>query len=128
MRIHISLQVSDLEASLDFYTGLLGQAPSKTREDYANFRLDQPPIHLALVTAAQPGAAHHEHYGIELEDHAALNAWRERFKETGLIADEEPGAKCCYAIGDKLWLKDPDGHRWEIWVRTGEYQALASNG
>ncbi|MFP4103671.1 MAG: glyoxalase/bleomycin resistance/dioxygenase family protein, partial [Coleofasciculus sp.] len=23
---------------------------------------------------------------------------------------------CCYAIQDKVWVSDPDGNRWEIFV------------
>ncbi|MNL88760.1 Cadmium-induced protein CadI [compost metagenome] len=24
------------------------------------------------------------------------------------------GANCCYALQDKVWVTDPDGHQWEI--------------
>ena len=29
------------------------------------------------------------------------------------------------ATGEKLWLTDPDGFVWEIWVRTGEADQLS---
>jgi hypothetical protein len=38
----------------------------------------------------------------------------------------ENEARCCYAKADKLWLTDPDGYRWELWTRTGEYDAITN--
>lgn len=120
MRIHISLNVSSLENSLHFYQGLFGQAPSKVREGYANFRLDQPPIHLALEQGGPTGAGGVSHVGIELPDVDSLAAWRTRLETDGMSFIVEDKARCCYAKADKLWLTDPDGYLWEIWVRTGD--------
>ena len=126
MRVHVSLAVGDLGRSVDFYQGMLGTAPSKRHEDYANFRLDEPPLHLALVPGASTRAGNGpEHFGIELPDHETLWSWRERVRSAGISGFDEEDAQCCYATGDKLWLTDPDGHRWELWVRTGEFTAMA---
>ncbi len=124
MRIHISLPVTDLAQSDRFYTTLFDQPPSKRREDYLNFRLNQPPIHLALVQTGQRTASAASHYGIELPDRPAFDDWYRRLTGSGIRFEEEPGAKCCYAEGEKLWLTDPDGHRWEVWLRTGDYDRL----
>ena len=51
MRIHISLPVKDLDKSVEFYSTALGHPVSKLKQDYANFRLDEPAIHLALVAS-----------------------------------------------------------------------------
>ena len=42
MRVHISLPVRDVTASIGFYERLFGQAASKVQPDYANFRIDAP--------------------------------------------------------------------------------------
>ena len=55
-----------------------------------------------------------------------LDSWRNRLATAGVVFDVEDDAQCCYARADKLWLTDPDGHRWEIWVRTGEHDAMGS--
>ena len=124
MRIHISLNVESLEHSKAFYTRLFGQEASKVRDGYANFRLDEPPIHLALQEKkVQPGNGL-SHLGIELPDQGALKAWRSRLEEAGTAFAVEDEAQCCYARADKLWLQDPDGYRWEVWVRTGEHDAM----
>ena len=57
-RVHISLPVSDVEASARFYEKLFGQAPTKRKPDYANFRLDQPALHLSLVQSPAPATLH----------------------------------------------------------------------
>jgi catechol-2,3-dioxygenase len=126
MRVHISLNTRSVDDSVNFYSRLFGQAASKTREGYANFRLDEPPIHLALVESEKPAGAGLSHLGIELPDSYALQAWRTRLQDEGVEFSVEDKASCCYATADKLWLNDPDGYRWEVWVRTGEYDSMGS--
>ena len=124
MRVHISIDVSSLEQSTAFYSALFGQAASKSKPDYANFRLDQPPIHLALMERGEPGAKGVGHLGIELPDSTVLNEWHSRLQASGVDFSVEDKARCCYANADKLWLTDPDGYRWEIWTRSDEYDAI----
>ena len=52
MRVHISLPVSDVPSSIGFYQRLLGREASKVRDDYANFRLDGPALHLEDLTGS----------------------------------------------------------------------------
>jgi catechol 2,3-dioxygenase-like lactoylglutathione lyase family enzyme len=124
MRVHISLQVDSLAKSIDFYSGLFGQDASKTRPQYANFRLDEPPIHLALMEAESEPGHGVSHLGIELPDAGMLADWKSRLETDGTRFEVEDQARCCYAQADKLWLTDPDGYRWELWVRTGEHESM----
>lgn len=125
-RVHIGISVSNLEASKAFYRNLFGVEPSKVRDDYANWRLDTPTIHLALthdpeVKRAQP---HERHYGIELFDMAELSTWQTRLQKLGMPLKLEEEVTCCYAVGNKFWAQDPDGNDWEFWVRTKEADAM----
>lgn len=125
-RVHIGISVSNLEASKAFYRNLFGVEPSKVRDDYANWRLDAPAIHLALthdpeVKRAQP---HERHYGIELFDMAELSTWQARLQKLGMPLKLEEEVTCCYAVGNKFWAQDPDGNDWEFWVRTKEADAM----
>jgi catechol 2,3-dioxygenase-like lactoylglutathione lyase family enzyme len=124
MRVHISLNISSLERSLPFYSALFGQEASKTREAYANFRPEQPPIHLALMESGKETGGGVSHLGIELPSAEALQDWKQRLEASGVAFDIEDKALCCYAQADKLWISDPDGYRWEVWVRTGEYEGM----
>ena len=36
----------------------------------------------------------------------------------------EEQVTCCYAVANKFWLTDPDGHEWEFWVRTDEADSM----
>lgn len=124
MRVHISLNVESLDRSLAFYTSLFGQDASKRKAGYANFRLDEPPIHLALEERSADGASGVSHLGIEVPDANALQSWRARLQDAGVVFAVEDEARCCYARADKLWLTDPDGFNWEIWVHTGDFDGM----
>ncbi len=126
MRVHISLHVGSIKRSARFYSTLFGHKASKSRAAYANFRLDQPPIHLALVEKESPQNTGISHLGIELPDAGALRDWRTRLEDSDIAFSVEGRARCCYATADKLWLEDPDGYRWEIWVRTGEFDGMGA--
>ena len=124
-RIHVNLNVADLTRSVAFYSTLFGHVPTKVRSDYANFRLDAPALHLALVH--KPGhtpAATEQHFGVELFEDAELDTWRERITSAGLAPRIEEQVTCCYAVADKFWVQDPDGNEWEFWVRHAEAEAM----
>lgn len=129
-RVHISLPVRDLDASVAFYERLFAQPVTKRRPGYANFRLDAPPIHLALEAHAgklDGVSANHSHFGIELPDAESFAAWRDRLRDAGAGSREENDTVCCYAKADKVWLADADGNEWEVWVRKGESERMRSS-
>ena len=124
-RIHVNLNVADLDRSIAFYTRLFGTGPSKVRADYANWRLDQPALHLALISKPEHIKNHGgEHFGVELFERDALNGWRERAEAAGVTARVEEQVTCCYAVADKWWAADPDGNEWEFWVRSEDAEAM----
>ncbi len=125
MRIHINLSVADLDRSIAFYTRLFGAGPSKVRGDYANWRLDEPGLHLALVhdpafTKERTG----EHFGVELMDEGDLASLQERVVESGVEVRTEEQVTCCYAVANKFWAADPDGNEWEFWVRSEDAESM----
>jgi catechol 2,3-dioxygenase-like lactoylglutathione lyase family enzyme len=50
-KMHVSLNVQDIERSTTFYEGFFGVKAHKHRPGYANFNLDSPPLKLALQKA-----------------------------------------------------------------------------
>jgi catechol-2,3-dioxygenase len=126
-RVHISLPVLDLKASTRFYENLFGVPPTKLKSDYANFRLDSPALHLALVSTPMPGKAQAgaSHFGVELFEAEDLTAWRTRLERAEIPTTIEEGVTCCYAVADKAWVTDPEGNRWEFWVREEEAETMA---
>lgn len=116
--VHVSLKVSDLEKSVEFYRGLFGE-PAKRKPAYVKFVGTEPEIHLALqpaLPAPQAAAGTLSHLGIRVESTAEVRRRREELKARGLVSEEEKREECCYALQDKFWLTDPDGNRWEIYT------------
>lgn len=121
-RMHVALDVADLEGSIDFYARLFGLEPAKRRDDYAKFELSDPPLVLSLnpATAAPSGPQRLSHLGVRVSEAAELAALRERLAAAGFSPREEHGTACCYAYADKLWVSDPDGNAWEFYQRLGD--------
>jgi catechol 2,3-dioxygenase-like lactoylglutathione lyase family enzyme len=115
--VHISLNVSDLDRSVDFYRRFLGE-PAKLKHDYAKFVTTDPVIHLAMqptLPAATVPVGALSHLGIRVDADADVRRWRDRVHSEGLDFEDEINATCCYARQDKFWVTDPDGNRWEIY-------------
>ena len=141
LKTHVSLMVDDINQSVAFYQAMFGTQPVKHKADYAKFDLDEPGLNLALEASHQrqkptpltrtmqqlqrwfPGQLgvrdadrHLSHLGIQVDSTAAVKAAIARFKSAGLATFEEADTDCCYALQDKVWVTDPDGNSWEIFV------------
>jgi catechol 2,3-dioxygenase-like lactoylglutathione lyase family enzyme len=124
--VHISLNVSDLSKSIDFYRGFFGE-PKKQKPDYAKFVSESPEIHLALQPglSGPPSGGSLSHLGIRVESVEEVRRRRSELKERGVVSDEEKREACCYALQDKFWLTDPDGNRWEVYTVLEDIEAVA---
>ena len=131
IRFHLSLNVSNLARSIEFYRVLFGAAPAKCRDDYAKFELDDPPVVLSLEPSGGGTGGTLNHLGFRMPDSAALVAMQRRLGEAGIMSRREEGVECCYARQTKFWVTDPDNTLWEIYTldedieHRGKGQALA---
>lgn len=125
MIAHVSLDVTDLDRSTDFYRRLLGSEPALVKPGYAKFESAAPPLVLSLVAGAELPRGRVSHLGVRLETPDAFAAATRRLAQEGLAMREEVGIECCYARADKAWVQDPDGNEWEIYVRLGDAERLA---
>jgi len=117
-RAHVGLAVRDLDASVAFYRALLDAPPTKRRPGYAKFEPQDPSLNLTLNAepdrpSAQPRS---QHYGLQVKSTAAVAEATRRLDAHGIPTTTEESASCCYAVQDKVWAVDPDGHRWEVFV------------
>ena len=113
--VHISLHVSDLPRSTDFYRRFFGR-PTKLKEDYVKFVAQDPEIHLALQPGKVTGSGPLSHLGIRVDSTERVQEWKNMLNGRGLPTEEEKTEACCYALQDKFWLTDPDGNRWEVYT------------
>ena len=119
-RVHIALAVTDLERSKAFYATLLGAAPAKERADYVKFEPVAPSVNLTLNQVG-PGDASGRtasHFGVQVKSIQAVQEAAARMQAIGATTSTEENTTCCYAVQDKVWVTDPDGHKWEVFVVT----------
>jgi len=116
MKVHISLRVKDVNASRRFYEAFLGVPAHKVRPGYANFDVNDPPLKLALTQSEMTGQGTLDHLGFVVETREQVDEARQRMLDAGLTTFSEEEVTCCYATQDKVWVTDPDGHSWEVYV------------
>jgi catechol 2,3-dioxygenase-like lactoylglutathione lyase family enzyme len=117
LKAHVSINVRNVERSIDFYRKMLGIEPAKVRTGYAKFDVQNPPLNLALnevPTLKDAGAL--SHLGLQVGSTDDVLAMRLHWKAAGLLTRDEMQTDCCYAKQDKTWVHDPDGNEWEVFV------------
>ncbi len=116
MKIHLALNVRDIDRAREFYSTLFNSEPVKVKADYLKYEPHHLPVNIAFNRVS--GAINtDQHLGLMLEDGDDLDALHERLLTAGLIDQPRAVGVCCYARQDKFWLSDPDGHAWEVYKR-----------
>ncbi|MBD2254993.1 ArsI/CadI family heavy metal resistance metalloenzyme [Nostoc parmelioides] len=117
MKTHVALNVTNIEKSVAFYRAMFGLEPVKYKTDYAKFDIPNPALNLTLnlTNNVQSGGAL-SHLGVQVESTQEVQSAIKRFAEAGLDLFTEDNTDCCYALQDKVWVTDPDGNRWEVFV------------
>ncbi len=115
-RVQLSINVSDFDAAVAFYSRLLGAAPAKLRPGHANFAVDDPPLKLVLNSPGNGPGGTINHLGVEVASAGDLTHAEAGLAAAGLPTEAEPGATCCYARQNKVWARDPDGVAWEYYT------------
>ena len=115
-RIQLSINVSDFDAAVAFYSRLFGAAPAKLRSGYANFAVEDPPLKLVLNSPGNGPGGTINHLGVEVGSTGDVAQAEARLAAAGLTTEAEPGAVCCYARQDRVWARDPDGVAWEYYT------------
>jgi len=115
MRPHLSLDVGNVPASVEFYQKVFGVAPQKQTTDYAKFDLTEPALNFALLSS-NGKISSVNHLGIEVESADDVATWKQHLLEWGVLEKVEEGIECCFARQDKLWFTDPDGNSWEVFT------------
>ena len=116
LKVHVALNVRDVEASVAFYRRLFGIDPAKVRHGYAKFDVEFPPVNLSLNQGAAAEAGRLSHLGIQVPSTHDVLSIRQQWREAGLAPRDEMQTNCCYALQDKVWVRDPDGNEWEVFV------------
>ena len=122
-RVQLALNVDDLEGSIAFYSKLFNTTPHKVKPGYANFAVAEPPLKLVLIENPGQGGSIN-HLGVEHPSSGDVDAELGRLADEGLVADEERGTTCCYALQDKGWVQAPSGERWELYTVLADAEVM----
>jgi catechol 2,3-dioxygenase-like lactoylglutathione lyase family enzyme len=117
-RIQLALNVTDVDAAVDFYERLFATPVAKRKPGYANFEIVEPPLKLVLIESTEGGTLNH--LGVETADAADVVAAEARLAADGLDTTGVDDTVCCYATKTETWVTDPDGAQWEWYVKTGD--------
>ena len=113
-RTHISLFVSDIDATVKFYDKFFNEGAAKVKDDYAKYELDAPALTISFIQNPEKVNTS-GHYGIQVKTKEELNEKLNLARGHKLVELEEVETACCYAIQDKFWVNDPDGYEWEVY-------------
>ena len=110
-RLHIHISVEDLDKNRAFYTALFGMEPTKIKEDYLQWLVDDPAVNFALSKGK--GKTGLNHLGLQFGSDEAVAETEARLVAAGIAGQKQSGAQCCYAESNKYWAQDPQAIIWE---------------
>jgi catechol 2,3-dioxygenase-like lactoylglutathione lyase family enzyme len=116
LKTHIALNTPKFQESVEFYKAFLGIEPVKQKPGYAKFDVANPSLNLTLNQSKEVSKGALNHLGIQVASSDDVWAAKERFKKAGIKTEDEKDVICCYALQDKVWVKDPNGYDWEVFV------------
>lgn len=117
-RLHVNLDVLDVNQSVDFYSHLFNSKPTVMKHDYAKWFLDDPKVNFSISTGGKEVGV--QHLGIQTETEAELQEVYDAMRNAEGLVREEGHTTCCYALSEKSWIKDPQGVEWEVFRSYGE--------
>ena len=115
LKPHVSLNVSNIDASVAFYEKAFGVTATKRRPGYAKFDLQSPALNLTMQEAPRTGV-NASHFGVQVATTEDVLEAKGQFEAADLRTFTEEDTACCYAVQDKVWIEDPDGNSWEVFV------------
>ena len=121
-RLQLAINVTDLDRAVEFYSRLFDTAPAKVKPGYANFAIADPPLKLVLFEGSEGATLNH--LGVEVETAAEVVSAERRLTSTGLETTGVDETVCCFAEKAETWVVDPDGARWEWYVKSGDAEQI----
>jgi catechol 2,3-dioxygenase-like lactoylglutathione lyase family enzyme len=119
-KLHVSLDVTNIEQSVKFYSVLFGTQPTKVKPGYAKFDLESPAVNFTMQESSHCCLQGLSHMGLRMDSTEQALAFKDRLIAAGLKTEDEMNTTCCYAVQDKVWVSDPTGYRWEIYAFKGD--------
>src|SRR5262245_40359780 len=90
-KVHMSLNVADLNRAIDFYRVLFAAEPAKRYDDYAKFEIDEPPVVLSLQPGPRPPGASLSHVGLRVSSAEAILTIQRRLEAAKIPTRRQDG-------------------------------------
>jgi len=116
------MNVTELDAAIDFYSKLFATAPAKVKPGYANWEVLDPPLKFVVFEGPEGGTLNH--LGVETATAGEVVEAEARLRGDGLDTTGIDDTICCFASKVETWVTDPDGARWEWYVKTGDADTI----
>lgn len=121
LHLHINTTAHTFEQSIHFYSTLFNSAPTKKKEHYAKWMLEDPKVNFVLEVLETSGdTAGIHHVGIQVDESAELVGVHEALKAIDAPLLDIGNTSCCYSESEKFWSQDPSGVRWETFHSTAD--------
>lgn len=123
MHIHINTSEESFAEAAQFYSTLFGVSPTKTRENYAKWMLEDPRVNFVIeVIEIQGDVPGIHHVGIQVDGSDELEAIRASLNDADAPLLEVGETICCFSKSEKNWTMDPSGVRWETFRSMGDVE------
>ncbi|MCP3739407.1 ArsI/CadI family heavy metal resistance metalloenzyme [Rossellomorea sp. BNER] len=124
MKMHVGINVTNLEESIEFYQKVFNLEPVKVKEDYAKFLMEDPGLNFTLNVVKEVSGNQVGHFGFQVDGLKEVLDHKERLEKLGFFAREEMDVTCCYATQDKFWVTDPNGNEWEFFYTKTDADSM----
>ncbi|OUQ85537.1 hypothetical protein B5G50_26195 [Brevibacillus brevis] len=124
--VHVGINVTNLEKSIEFYQKVFGVEPVKVKTDYAKFLLENPGLNFTLNVRDAVSGNQVNHFGFQVESTEDIVTHKERLEKEGFFTRDEMDTTCCYAVQDKFWVTDPDDNEWEFFYTKADSEVHKS--
>ena len=114
---HLLIQTLDIVRATEFYETLFGRDPVMLGDGMVWFDLEDPALYLTIrqSTPQDPFVPRNGVVWLETTDFIP-KAWG-RLNADALVVDAEDEVGCYFPSSNRLWVRDPDGNRWNLFVR-----------
>lgn len=125
---HLSLRVTDLAASTEFYTAFFGVAPKERTARYTTFVVPHLRLNFVLLVNDKAEALDTYslyHLGLGVIDRDAVIESYHRARNAGAVIVKPPRTTWRGTPLHELWLRDPTGYLIEIYARLTDAELAA---
>jgi len=111
MKLHVSMNVPDLESAIQFYSDLFATKPVIVRKNYAKWDVENPAVNFVVESGRENTGF--DHIGIQANDETELEELSNRMEKTGNPYLDVEKTTCCYAKMEKAWVRGEANEPWE---------------